>query len=149
LRAAVVVAVAIGVTSLGVLAAQEIKPVPKDSVRVYVTGCTKGRVFTAGPRMEDPPSNLELREGMHLRMNGPKKLMEEIKAHEESKMMVGVTGLMKKGQNAPGGVSIGGVRIGPAPSSPGPSASIGSAAVEQAFIDVEGVRPVAGRCPLR
>ena len=149
MRAAVVVAVAIGVTSLGVLAAQEIKPVPKDSVRVYVTGCTKGRVFTAGPRMEDPPSNLELREGMHLRMNGPKKLMEEIKAHEESKMMVGVTGLMKKGQNAPGGVSIGGVRIGPAPSSPGPSASIGSAAVEQAFIDVEGVRPVAGRCPLR
>jgi hypothetical protein len=149
MRAAVVVAVAIGVTSLGVLAAQEIKPVPKDSVRDSVTGCTKGRVFTAGPRMEDPPSNLELREGMHLRMNGPKKLMEEIKAHEESKMMVGVTGLMKKGQNAPGGVSIGGVRIGPAPSSPGPSASIGSAAVEQAFIDVEGVRPVAGRCPLR
>jgi hypothetical protein len=28
-------------------------------------------------------------------------------------MMVGITGLMKKGQNAPGGVSIG-VRIGPA-----------------------------------
>ena len=149
MRAAVVVAIAIGVTSIGVPAAQENKPVPKDSVRVYVTGCTKGRVFTAGPRMEDPPSNLEIREGSHLRMNGPKKLMEEIKAQEESMMMVGITGLMKKGQNAPGGVSIGGVRIGPAPSSPGPSASIGSAAVEQAFIDVEGVRPVAGRCPSR
>jgi hypothetical protein len=150
MRAAVVFGVAIGVTSIGLLAAQEIKPVPKDSVRVYVTGCTKGRVFTAGPRMEDPPSNLEIREGMHLRMNGPKKVLEEIKAHEESKMMVGVTGLMKKGQNAPGGVSIGGgVRIAPAPSSPGPSASIGSAPIEQAFIDVEGVRPVAGRCPLR
>ena len=147
IRAAV--AVAVGVTSIAVLAAQETKPVPKDSVRVYLTGCTKGRVFTAGPRMEDPPSNLELREGTHLRMNGPKKVMEEIKAHEGSMMMVGLTGLMKKGQNAPGGVSIGGVRIGPAPSSPGPSASIGSAAVEQAFIDVEGVRPVAGRCPLR
>jgi hypothetical protein len=147
MRAAVVVAVAIGVTSIGVLAAQETKPVPKDSVRVYVTGCTKGRVFTAGPRMEDPPSNLEMREGTHLRMNGPKKLLAEIKALEGS-MMVGITGLMKKGQNAPGGVSIGGgVRIGPAPSSPGPSASIGSAAVEQAFIDVEGFRPVAGRCP--
>jgi hypothetical protein len=148
MRAAVVVAVAIGVTSIGVLAAQEIKPVPKDSLRVYVTGCTKGRVFTAGPRMEDPPSNLEVREGTHLRMNGPKKLLAEIKVHEGS-MMVGITGLMKKGQYAPGGVSIGGVRIGPAPSSPGPSASIGSAAVEQAFIDVEGFRPVAGRCPLR
>ena len=150
MRAAVVVAVAIGVTSIGALAAQETKPVPKDSVRVYVTGCTKGRVFTAGPRIEDPPSNLDIREGMHIRMNGPKKLMAEIKAHEESMMMVGVTGLMKKGQNAPGGVSIGGgVRIGPAPSSPGPSATVSSGAVEQAFIDVEGVRPVAGRCPLR
>ena len=148
MRAAVVVAVAIGVTSIGALAAQDIKPVPKDSVRVYVTGCTKGRVFTAGPRMEDPPSNLEIREGMHLRMNGPKKVLEEIKAHEGS-MMVGITGLMKKGQYGPGGVSIGGVRIAPAPSSSGPNASIGNPAVEQAFIDVETVRPVAGRCPSR
>lgn len=146
MRAAV--AVAIGVTSIGVLAAQEVKPVPKDSVRVYVTGCTKGRVFTAGPRMEDPPSNLEIREGTHLRVNGPKKLLDEIKTHEGS-MMVGLTGLMRRGQYAPGGVSIGGVRIAPAPSSSGPGASIGGAGVEQASIDVEAVRPVAGRCPLR
>jgi hypothetical protein len=146
MRAAV--AVAIAVTSVAVLAAQETKPVPKDSVRVYVTGCTKGRVFTAGPRMEDPPSNLDIREGTHLRMNGPKKLMEEIKAHEGS-MMVGITGLMKKGQYAPGGVSIGGgVRIGATPSSAGPS-GIGSGVVEQPSIDVEAVRPVAGRCPSR
>lgn len=145
----VAVAVVIGVASVAVLAAQETKPVPKDSVRVYVTGCTKGRVFTAGPRLEDPPSNAELREGTHLRMNGPKKLLEDIKAHEGS-MMVGITGLMKKGQSAPGGVSLGGgVRIAPAPGSAGPSASIGGAGVEQASIDVEAVRPVAGRCPLR
>ena len=144
------VAVAIGMTSFAVLAAQETKPVPKDSVRVYLTGCTKGRVFTAGPRMEDPPSNLEIREGTHLRMNGPKKLMEEIKAHEGSSMMVGITGLVKKGQYAPGGVSIGGgVRIGPVPSPSGPSVGISNSGVEQASIDVEGVRPVAGRCPLR
>jgi hypothetical protein len=142
-----IVAVAIAVTSLSVLAAQETKPVPKDSVRVYLTGCTKGRVFTAGPRMEDPPSNAEVREGTHIRMNGPKKLMEEIKAHEGT-MMVGITGLMKKGQSAPGGVSLGGgVRIAPAPSPSGPNASIGGAGVEQAFIDVETFRPVAGYCP--
>jgi hypothetical protein len=145
----VAIAVAIVMTSIGVLAAQETRPVPKDSVRVYLTGCTKGMVFTAGPRMEDPPSNLEMREGTHLRMNGPKKLMAEIKAHEGS-MMVGITGLMKKGQYAPGGVSLGGgVRIAPAPSSPGPSASIGNTAIEQTSIDVESFRPVAGRCPLR
>src|SRR5262245_41524218 len=125
---AVVVGVAIAVTS-AVLTAQETKPVPKDSVRVYLTGCAKGRVFTAGPRMEDPPSNAEVREGTHLRMNGPKKVMEEIKAHEESSMMFGITGLMKKGQYGPGGVSIGGVRIAPAPSPSGPSASIGGAGI--------------------
>ena len=146
----VVVAVAVCATSIGVLAAQETRPVPKDSVRVYLTGCTRGRVFTAGPRMEDPPSNAEVREGTHLRMNGPKKLLEEIKAHEGSSMMVGITGLMRKGQYTPGGVSLGGgVRIAPAPSPSGPSSSIGGAGVEQASIDVENVRPVAGRCPAR
>ena len=145
MRAAV--AVAFIVTSIGTLAAQDIKPVPKDSVRVYVTGCTKGRVFTAGPRMEDPPSNLDVREGTHLRMNGPSKLLAEIKAHEGS-MMVGITGLMRKGQYAPGGVSIGGVRIGPGPSSAGPGGSIGNP-IDQPNIDVETFRPVPGRCPLR
>ena len=94
-------------------------------------------------------ANAEIREGTHLRMNGPKKVMEEIKAHE-GPMMVGITGLMKKGQFAPGGVSLGGgVRIAPAPSSSGPSSSIGGAGVEQASIDVESVRPVVGRCPSR
>ena len=47
MRAAV--AVAIAISSIAVLAAQETRPIPKDSVRVYLTGCTKGRVFTAGP----------------------------------------------------------------------------------------------------
>jgi hypothetical protein len=144
-----IVAVAIAVTSIAVLAAQETRPVPKDSMRVYLTGCTKGRVFTAGPRMEDPPSNAEVREGTHLRMNGPKQLMEEIKAHEQSSMMIGITGLMKKGQYGPGGISIGGVRIAPQGSPSGPSAGIGGAGIDQTAIDVESVRPVAGRCPSR
>jgi hypothetical protein len=57
---------------------------------------------------------------------------------------------MKKGQFTPGGVSLGGgVRIAPAPSPSGPSANIGGAGIEQAAIDVESVRPVAGRCPSR
>jgi len=141
-----VIAVAAICVASSVLVAQETsKPVPKDSLRVFVTGCTKGSVFTAGPRTEDPPSNPEIREGMHLRMNGPKKLIAEIKAHEGS--VVGVTGLMKKGQYGPGGVSIGGVRIGPA-SPPGSSRGIvGDPGVEQAFIDVESWRPMPGRCP--
>jgi hypothetical protein len=141
-----VIAVAAICVASSVLVAQETsKPVPKDSLRVFVTGCTKGSVFTAGPRTEDPPSNAEIREGMHLRMNGPKKLMAELKAHEGS--VVGVTGLMKKGQYGPGGVSIGGVRIGPAVP-PGSSRGIvGDPGLEQAFIDVESWRPMPGRCP--
>src|SRR4030095_6673229 len=63
------------------LAAQE-KKIPKDSFRVTVPGCTKGMVFTAGPRTEDQPGRLDVPEGIHLRMNGPKKLITEIRAHE-------------------------------------------------------------------
>ena len=127
-------------------AAQEPKPVKKNEVRVSIPGCTKGYVFTVGPRTPDQPGTVDLREGMHLRMTGPKKLIGELKAHEGS--MIGITGLMRKGQYAPGGVSIGGgIRIGPAPSSPGGIA--GNAGVEQPAIDVEGWRPVPGRCSSR
>ena len=80
----------------GLLAAQEQKPVPKDSVRVFVPGCSKGYVFTAGRRTEDLPGGSGVPEGMHLRMSGPKKLMAEIKGHEGSR--IEITGLMKKGQ---------------------------------------------------
>jgi hypothetical protein len=60
--------------------------------------------------------------------------------------MIGITGLMKKGQYLPGGVSLGGgVRVSPGTSGGGPGAPY----VEQAFIDVEGWRPVAGSCPSR
>lgn len=125
------------------LAAQEPKPVPKDSVRVFVSGCTKGYVFTAGRRTVEAPGNLEIPEGMHLRMNGPKRLMSEIKAHEGS--MIEITGLMKKGQYRDGVDLGGGVRIGP-----GPGAGRASSPVAgQIQIDVEGWRPIEGSCPSR
>jgi len=133
------------ITFDGPLVAQETKPVPKDSVRVFVAGCTKGMMFTAGPRLEDPPTSLEIKEGMHLRMNGPKNLMNEIKAHEGS--MVGITGLMKKGQYLPGVAVGGGVRISPPSQGPGGiTANVGG---DQIYIDVEGWRPVTGNCPAR
>ena len=138
--------VTIAVTALGgALLAQETKPVPKDSMRIYVAGCAKGLIFTAGPRTEDPPSSLEIPEGMHLRMNGPKKLLADIKAHEGS--MIGITGLMKKGQYLPGVAVGGGVRISPGPQ--GGVAVAGGPGVDQVYIDVEAWRPVAGSCPSR
>ena len=145
MRTTVVVAVAIAVLSAS-LGAQESKPVPKDSVRVSIPGCTKGYVFTAGLRTADQPGSVDIPEGTHLRMNGPKKVMAQIKAHEGSR--IEITGVMKKGELAPRGIGLGGgVRIapGPAPASGGmPPTSSG-----QIYIDIEGWRQIAGGCPSR
>lgn len=146
MRTAAVITVAVAVLS-GPLAAQENKPVPKDSVRVFIPGCTKGYIFTAGPRTQDEPGSVDIPQGMHLRMNGPKKMLAEIKAHEGS--MIEITGLMKKGQYKPDGVGIGGgVRISPGPTPTGGSL-MGNPGVSQILIDVEGWRPIVGACPSR
>jgi hypothetical protein len=137
---------AIAVVS-GSLAAQEYKPVPKNSMRVTVSGCTRGFVFTAGLRTQDEAGRADIPEGMHLRMNGPKKMIAEIRAHEGS--MIEVTGLMKKGQYKPDGVGLGGgVRIMPG-SAPGGASGSGYAGISQTPIDVEGWRAIGGYCPSR
>jgi hypothetical protein len=140
-----VIAVALAVFS-GPLIAQEKKPVPRNSVRVSVPGCTKGYIFTAGRRTADQPGSVDIPEGMHLRMNGPKDLMTEIKAHEGS--MIEITGLMKKGQYSPGVGIGGGVRIAPG-AEPTSGAQPGNPIAGQIQIDVEGWRPAAGNCPSR
>lgn len=127
------------------LGAQEPKPVPKNSVRVFVPGCSKGYVFTAARRTEDQAGS-PIPEGMHLRMSGPKKLLTEIKAREGSR--IEITGLMKKGQVGEQGVAIGGVRIAPGSSSSGSGMRPGSG-ISQIMIDVEGWRRVPGDCPSR
>ena len=144
MRLAIIV---IAVTALSArLVGQERKPVPKDSVRVSIPGCTKGYIFTAGRRTVDEPGSVSVPEGMHFRMNGPKKMIAEIKAQEGS--MIEITGITKRGQYMPDGVGVGGgVRIGPGP---GPtSGGLGSPVASQIAIDVEGWRPVAGGCPTR
>jgi ribonuclease D len=132
----------------GLLVAQERKPVPKDSVRVSIPGCTKGYIFTAGRRTVDEPGSVSVPDGTHFRMNGPKKLIGEIRAQEGS--MIELTGITRKGQYAPGGVAIGGgVRVGPGPSGIGGGTPGGSPVAGQISIDVEGWRPIEGRCPTR
>ena len=143
MRTISVVIVAVAVLS-GRLAAQEQKPVPKDSMRVSIPGCTKGYIFTAGRRTQDEPGSVSVPEGTHFRMNGPKKLIAEIKAQEGS--MIQITGVTKKDQYRPAGVGIGGgVRISPGPTGGG----LGSPVASQISIDVEGWRPVEGSCPSR
>jgi hypothetical protein len=146
MRIAAVLIVSVAVVT-GSLDAQEQKPVPKGSVRVSIPGCTKGYIFTAGRRTADEPGSVDIPQGMHLRMNGPKKMMAEIKAHEGS--MISIVGVMKRSQYNPNGVGIGGgVQMTPGPESTGgsrPGTPIGN----QIFIDVEGWRPVVGDCPSR
>jgi hypothetical protein len=141
-------ALVLATTPLLVLA-QEPKPVPKDSVRVSIAGCSKDYVFTAGRPAEDQRGTA-VPEGAHLRMNGPKKLIAEIRGNEGSR--IEITGLMKKGQVGPEGVEIGrGVRV--RPGGGGPSAPLGGGfgpgtpGGGQIMIDVEGWRHVAGECP--
>jgi hypothetical protein len=147
MRSIAVIMGAVAVLS-GPLAAQDKdKPVPKDSVRVFIAGCTKGYVFTAGPRAPDQPASLEIPEGMHLRMNGPKKLMSDIKAHEGS--MIEIVGLMRKGQYKDGVDLGGGVRLMPGPSPTGGSSLVASPTAGQIQIDVEDWHPVEGACRSR
>jgi hypothetical protein len=144
MRTTSVIIAAVAVLS-GRLVAQEQKPVPKDSVRVSIPGCTKGYIFTAGRRTVDEPGSVSVPEGMHFRMNGPKKLIAEIKAQEGS--MIEIIGVTKRGQFKPDGVGIGGgVRVAPGPGFTGGGLP-GSPVANQISIDVEGWRPVAGRCP--
>jgi hypothetical protein len=143
MRTIIVVITAVAALS-GLLGAQEQKPVPSDSMRVSIPGCTKGYVFTAGRRTVDEPGSVNVPEGTHFRMNGPKKLITEIKAEEGS--MIELVGVTKKGQYKPDGVGIGGgVRIGPGYGG-GPG---GSPVASQISIDVEGWRPIEGHCPAR
>jgi hypothetical protein len=121
------------------------KPVPKDSVRVYIPGCSKGYVFTAGPITTDQPGrSTTVPEGMHLRMSGPKALIADIRRHERTQ--VELTGLIRKSDLTPSGIGVGPFHIGAAQPQPGPGAIPGPVD-NQVVIDVESWRPVPGDCP--
>ena len=147
---ATVVAAAVGGGAAREAGAQDEKPkkVDKNSVRVSVPGCGKGYMFTATRRTEDT-GGTAVPEGTHLRMNGKKDLMNEIKGHEGSRLEI--TGLIRRGQELPGGIPLGGgARIGGGGSMPGNgggSVSVGRVGASPIMIDVEGYRVVPGDCP--
>jgi hypothetical protein len=145
MRTTAVFIVAVAVLS-GSLVAQEQKPVPKGSVRVSIPGCTKGYIFTAGRRTVDEPGSVDIPPGTHFRMNAPKKMMADIKAHEGS--MISVTGLIKRGQYDPNGVGIGG-GVSMTPGADPTGGRPGTPIANQIFFDVEGWRPIEGGCPSR
>lgn len=131
--------------SSSLLLAQQERPVPKDSARLLIAGCAHGRVFTVGRDPDLESHSVELAEGMKLRLEGPKKVLNDIKAREGS--MVELTGLMKRSDVQQPGIGIGShVRIAPATPmgrgayDPGPQMPI---------VDVESFRLLNSSCPRR
>ena len=102
------------VAASGALAIAQEREVPKDSALVTLRGCAHDRRFIVGPRTEDQPGTLEIDPGRRFRLNGPKKILDEIKNHQSR--VVEVTGLIKKNDVSAGpqGIPVlgGRVRIG-------------------------------------
>jgi hypothetical protein len=127
--------------------AQE-REVPKDSARITVQGCARGRTFIVGPRSEHTPGSLEIQPGRRFRLNGPKEILNEIKKREAT--MVEVTGLVRKGQlSGPGGVSVAGGRIRIGGAVPQATDPIRNPAYNEVVIDLEGWRSLPDECPSR
>lgn len=139
-----IIAAGVVIALAGAALAQE-KPVPKDSERIFVPGCSRNRTFVVGERQKDQPGRTDLEPGTRLRMNGKGPLLDEIRKHEGT--LIEITGLVRKSDLDPAGVSLGGgVRV--APAMPPSSGSVGRAPnINQIIIDVEGWRPLVGTCP--
>jgi hypothetical protein len=136
--------------SIGIsLAAQEEKPVPKDSVRISIPGCSRGSAFVVTESPEGERTSIEVKAGRRFRLTGKKDLLDEIKAREG--YVIEVTGIVRRNDLAgPGGVTLGGgrVRIGGGPPVAGTGASASRAPESaNAILDVEGFRPLGEPCP--
>ena len=146
----VVLLVALAVMSAAALQAQERK-VPKDSSRISIPGCAKDRTFIVAEAPEHEPVRSDVEAGRRFRLSGPKKILNEIKAHEGS--MVEVTGLVRTAQlSGPGGIAIAGGRIrigGGVPQGSIYSDPRRDPLYNQVVIDVESWRQLPDSCPTR
>ena len=132
--------------SAAALVARQEPGVPKDSALVSINGCAKNGNFTVGDRREDQPGTLEIQPGRRFRLNGPKALLNEIKAHRRTVMQV--TGLIRKADVPPQGISVAGgrVRIGGAVPRDPISDPSRDPAYNQPVIDVRSWKALTGDC---
>ena len=132
--------------SIAAAGAQEAPDVPKDSALVSINGCAKDGRFIVGERREDQPGTLEIQPGRRFRLNGPKKLLSDIKAHQRVAMQV--TGLIRKADLTPQGVSVlgGRVRIGGAVPRDPISDPARDPAYNQSILDVRSWKALTGDC---
>ena len=142
-----ILGVALGALILASVDAQETK-VPEDSSLISINGCAKNGTFTVGERREDQPGTLEIEPGSRFRLEGPKKLLDEIKARQRTAMQL--TGLIRKVDvNGPQGIGVlgGRVRIGGARV---PQDPISNPARDPAYtrpvLDVRSWKALTGDC---
>lgn len=128
------------------LSAQE-RTVPKDSTRLSISGCARGRVFTVGRDPTHEASGYQLEEGMKIRLEGNKAVLGEIKAQEGS--MVEITGLLKRSEAVQPGVGVAGGRIRITPVMPAGRSSMRDAVPSPPIVDVESYRLLTPSCPSR
>jgi hypothetical protein len=135
--------------ALGGLAAAQEQEVPKDSERISVPGCARGRTFIVGEREEHEPVRSNIAPSRRLRLSGPKKILDEIKLRERT--MIEVTGLIRKSQVEEQGVSVAGgrIRIGGGQPQAGINDPRRDPRYNEVVIDVEAWRQLAGDCPAR
>jgi hypothetical protein len=138
----------------GTVAVAQEREVPKDSTRVIVPGCAKGRTFIVAAREGHDPTSGDLAPGRRFRLSGSKDVLKEIEKREG--MMVQITGLVRKAELAgPGGVTTGGGRVrvgGGAPQSSvggGPAGGTLTGVTTDAVLDVEGWDRLPESCPSR
>ena len=132
--------------SSSLLWAQQERPVPKDSTRLSISGCAHGRVFTVGRDPNAETHAVELEEGMKVRLEGAKKVLNEIKAQEGS--MVELSGLMKKSEVVQPGIGVAGGKIRITPVSP-MGRNTYDPGPQMPVIDVESYRLLNSSCPKR
>ena len=119
------------------------KPVPKDSLRVVITGCVRGRVIRAADvRQTDASSGIDIR-SKTFRLQGNKDAMKSVKEVDGERAEI--TGLIKKSALIQNGMSVAGgrVRIGGTNGSPN---SLPDPAQDVAVLDIESVRALGGSC---
>ena len=144
MRASLTAAV-IATALLGTAVAQDTK-IPDDSELISINGCAKNGNFIVGDRREDQPGTLEIAPGRRFRLNGPKKLLNEIKAHRREQMQV--TGLIRKADLKPQGIAVlgGRVRIGGAVPRDPISDPARDPAYNQSVLDVRSWKALTGDC---
>ncbi len=137
------------VAMVGLPAAQE-REVPKDSARLSIPGCSRGRTFIVSEAPEHETKGEDVAPGRRFRLSGRKAALKEIKKREGE--MVEITGLVRRADlGGPGGVSLGGgIRIGGGPArDPIYADPMRDPGFNQAVFDVESWRPLPGSCPER